>query len=296
MAKKTLLICDLDNTLYDWVRYFVPSFYAMIDTAVEIMRCDRETLLDDFRSVHQKYHDSEHPYSLLETETVKRRYQGQAPEAVALVLDPAFHAFNSARKRNLHLHVGVIETLDLLKNSGVVLIAHTESRFYAAADRLIRLKLFPYFSRVYCRERSISSRPGLWGGEHRRDWAPSEKIRELQEHESKPDPAILHEICAYEKLPIEVAAYVGDSLSKDVLMAKRCGMFSIWAAYGAEHDPSTYAALVRISHWTPDDVERERRFKEEAASVEPNFVARWSFREVLDALEIDVHPQHVARA
>src|ERR1700737_3268202 len=74
MHNKRLLICDLDNTLYDWVGYFVPSFYAMVDEAVRITGCDRETLLDDFRRVHQAREDSEQPFALLETETIKQIY------------------------------------------------------------------------------------------------------------------------------------------------------------------------------------------------------------------------------
>lgn len=65
-----LLVCDLDNTLYDWVAYFVPSFYAMAAKVVELLGCDREKLLDDFREVHQRHHDSEQPFALLETRTV----------------------------------------------------------------------------------------------------------------------------------------------------------------------------------------------------------------------------------
>jgi hypothetical protein len=68
MPNKWLLICDLDNTLYDWVGYFVPSFYAMVDTAVQITGCERETLLDDFRREHRARGDSEQPFALLETE------------------------------------------------------------------------------------------------------------------------------------------------------------------------------------------------------------------------------------
>ena len=43
-ARKSLLVCDLDNTLYDCVAYFVPSFYAMVDAATSIMGCNRENL------------------------------------------------------------------------------------------------------------------------------------------------------------------------------------------------------------------------------------------------------------
>lgn len=70
MENKRLLVCDLDNTLYDWVSYFVPSFYAMINSAVKITGCDREILLDDMRAVHRNYGDSEQPFALLETETI----------------------------------------------------------------------------------------------------------------------------------------------------------------------------------------------------------------------------------
>jgi phosphoserine phosphatase len=88
MPNKKLLVCDLDNTLYDWIGYFVPSFYAMMDAVVAITNCDREQLLDDFRAVHQKYADAEHPFALLETETVKRLYPSGHDEAVK-ILDPA---------------------------------------------------------------------------------------------------------------------------------------------------------------------------------------------------------------
>ena len=50
-VSKRLLICDLDNTLYDWVSYFVPTFYAMADEVVRITNCDRDRLLDDFRLI-----------------------------------------------------------------------------------------------------------------------------------------------------------------------------------------------------------------------------------------------------
>jgi hypothetical protein len=59
-----------------------------------------------------------------------------------------------------------------------------------------------------------------------------------------------------------------------MLMAKRAGVYAIWAAYGARHDAASYAALVRISHWTRDQVEEEMRLKVEAALIEPDFGKR----------------------
>jgi phosphoglycolate phosphatase len=161
------------------------------------------------------------------------------------------------------------------------------------ADRLSRLDLFRYFERVYCRERSTSPHPKSRGV----DWVeriPIEKIIELSHHQAKPNPIVLLEICDNEGISPEDASYVGDSVARDVLMAKRAGVFAIWAAYGAHHDAALYRALVRISHWTSDEVSREQELKEEAKKVDPDYVAQKSFSEVLIALGIDRVADRVA--
>jgi FMN phosphatase YigB (HAD superfamily) len=282
MSKK-LLVCDLDNTLYDWIAYFVPAFYAMVDCVVAITGCDRNKLLDDFRVVHQQHHDSEQPFALLETETIKQIYANVSRDAVVRELDSALHVFNSQRKQNLRLHAGVKETLELLRHHGVKLVAHTESKLFGAVDRLERLELFEFFARIYCRERPVSILPKA------EDWLsrfPMEKIVELSPDQTKPNPAVLAEICAAEAVSRDDAVYIGDSVARDVLMAKRAGVFAVWAAYGAEHSPAMYDALVRVSHWTPEEVERERQLRNEARVVSPDFVAHREFSEVLGVFGI----------
>jgi len=286
MRSKQLLICDLDNTLYDWVGFFVPSFYAMVDAAIEVTGCDRDKLLEDFRTVHQKYGDSEHPFALLETETMRQLYRGASSGAVLAALNPAFHAFNSSRKRTLHLHRGVSETLGLLRAHGVRLIAHTESKLYSVIDRLNRLDLFKYFDKIYCRQRSTSPHPDPHVGSEWLARFPTEKIIELSRHQAKPNPAVLLEICESEETAPENAAYVGDSIARDILMAKRANVFAIWASYGAYRDAHMYQALVRISHWTADEVAREKILNEEAKNVAPDYILRDSFEEILAAINI----------
>jgi phosphoglycolate phosphatase len=294
VPNKKLLVCDLDNTLYDWVGYFVPSFYSMVDAVVQITHCDREKLLDDFREVHQKHADAEHPFALLETNTIRELYKNVSTQAMLKAVDTAFHAFNSSRKRNLQLQPHVIDTLEALKTIDIRLVAHTESKLYGVVDRLTRLNLFPYFSRVYCRERSQSAHPNPGTGIEWLERIPGDKVVELSHQQAKPDPSVLLEICARENVAAHDAAYVGDSIARDILMAKRAGMFSIWAQYGAEHDPETYAKLVRISHWTSDEVAKELRLKEEAKSIKPDYIARSSFAEVLTALDVKYSRRPVA--
>ena len=286
MANRQLLVCDLDNTLYDWVGYFVPSFYAMIDVVVKITGCDREKLLDDFRKVHQAYGDSEQPFALLETETIKKKYQDAPVSSIIAALDPAFHAFNSARKTNLKLHPQVRESLEILKAADIRLIAHTESKLYGVVDRLNRLDLFPYFAKVYCRRRSLSPHPMPRSGVEWLDQFPMGKIIELSHHQTKPNPSVLLEICSNEGIAPELAAYVGDSVARDVLMAKRANVFAIWAAYGAQHPPLMYSELVRVSHWTAEEIALEESLKAQAKNIRPDYIARNSFAEVIAALDI----------
>lgn len=281
MVDKTVLICDLDNTLYDWVGYFVPAFYAMADAVVEITGCDREKLLDDFREVHRASGTTEEPFALLKTDTIEKIYHGISLEARARELDPAFHAFNSVRKSNLKLYPNVRKTLDILSASGVKLIAHTESKLHGVVDRLTRLGVSEYFSKVYCRERSLSPHPVPGRGAGWLNRFPMQRVVQLSHHQAKPDPSVLYEIFDNEGVTSARAAYVGDSVARDVLMAKRAGVFAIWAAYGAAHDADMYHALVRISHWTQGEVERERKLVKEARTVEPDFIAYHSFSEIL---------------
>ncbi len=278
-----LLVCDLDNTLYDWVGYFVPAFYAMVDEVVSVTGCDREQLLDEFRAVHRHHHDSEHPFALLETPTILRLYTGLTRQQTAEKLDSAFHAFNSSRKKNLQLYPGVRESMEALSRAGCVLIAHTESKLYSALDRLTRLDLDNHFKRIYCRERPQSQHPDTGAGKRWLSRIPLQKVTELSHHQRKPDPDVLLEICRVERVSPADAAYVGDSMARDILMAKAANVFAIWAKYGSRHQDQ-YEKLVRVTHWTDDDVTREKTLAAKAAAIRPDAVLQESFSEILGAL------------
>ena len=247
-----LLVCDLDNTLYDWVDYFVPAFYAMVDRATEILGCDKEALLLDLRKVHQKHHDTEHPFALLETEIVSNHFQELSFEQKAAKLDSAFHSFNSVRKTHLRLYDGVLDTLNALQSENVTLVAHTEGKLYS----VLGLKRFPEIN-----------------------------VKELPPEDRKPNAQVLLDICDLEGFRPSDAVYVGDSIGKDIYMAQTAGVFSAWAKYGNDVDPEKYKALVAVSHWTAEDVERESFVKAAATGTVPDLVLENSFADILPCLK-----------
>lgn len=281
-ARGKLFVFDLDNTLYDWVGYFVPAFYSMLDVAVQIIGCDRDELLDDFREVHRRFHDSEHPFSLLETNVVKKRYAGLTRGEIAKKLDPAFYAFNVQRKKNLQLYPGVIDVLSGLERNGHLIVAHTESRLFAVVDRLRRLNIDKYFKAIYCRERPRSLHPNPdAAARFFRDF-DLRKVRELAKHQRKPSRDVLLEICEREGIDPIYGVYIGDSLARDMYMAKMAGLLSVWAKYGTNHQNDLYEKLVRISHWTEEDIERETYLRQVSKNINPDIVLDDRLSEIFD--------------
>ena len=70
------------------------------------------------------------------------------------------------------------------------------------------------------------------------------------------------ELCYDEKISVSDVVYVGDSLTKDVYMAKMAGVTSVWARYEKEQN-DFYQKLVDITSWTDEDFIRESTLKKE---------------------------------
>lgn len=273
-----LLICDLDNTLYDWVSFYAQSFLAFVDGLVATTGIEREELLDDFRAVHRRHQNSEHPFAVLELECIRRRFAGMSNEDILSELDEAMHAFNSTRKRTLLPYDGVRETLAELVSCGVQIVAHTEAIAELAFDRLRRLELTQFFSCLYARDSTLPPHPRSGP----MNPAPEGFVERIPIIERKPNPALLDRICRRHGMLLCEAVYVGDSLTKDMGMAKTAGAYAVWARYGTRYDRHQWSALVRITHWTPEDVEQEKRLKEKFLGVEPDLVID-SFSQLLGA-------------
>ena len=146
----------------------------------------------------------------------------------------------------------------------------------------LTLGLANIFETIYCREKGVSywsSSPNYSERE-----PPSGKVMEVPSHETKPNPRFLTDIVEARDVPMSDVAYVGDSLAKDVLMARRAHCFAIWAKYGAHTDHDMYEKLVRISHWNSEDIERERNYAKETNSIQPDFICERSITDLLPAV------------
>ena len=268
----SLLITDLDNTLYDWVTYFAEAFSALIEKAEEILSVPRSRLLDEFKRVHQRHHNSEHPFALLEIESVVDKFTHLSRQGKKQALDSAFYAFNKKRKETLLPYEGVLSTLGSISASGCIIVGHTEATVPNAIVRLSSLDLIQYFIRLYAIEPPQFEHPDPERAKLQD--IPPNFIRIIPRVKRKPNPLVLLDICSEFSIEPSRALYVGDSLSRDMSMARIAGVRSAWAKYGTLYGREQWETLVRVSHWTEEDVERERDLELKFKRTEPDVVLK----------------------
>jgi phosphoglycolate phosphatase-like HAD superfamily hydrolase len=275
-----MLITDLDNTLYDWVTFFAKAFQRMLDELSSLIDVDEQVLVGEFRTLHRVYGSSEQPFTILDLPAVRKHFGDLRRRELKCLLDGPLHAFNSVRKQHLRLYGSVAETLSMLRSRGVLVVGHTESMAVNAYFRLQWLKIDQYFRRLYALESDYPGHP-----DPERSAAlqlPADLVRVLPRHERKPNPALLRDICRQEGVSIEDTWYVGDSIARDISMAKAAGITAIWARYGTLYDRDSWRLLVSISHWSEEEVRAEEALKLRTRHVEPDYVID-DFKQLLTA-------------
>jgi FMN phosphatase YigB (HAD superfamily) len=265
-----LVITDLDNTLYDWVGSQIPAFNAMLAQLQRETGLPEQQLLDSFRRVHQRHGTSEYALALA------------LAELDVLDGDPAARlarhagsvaAFATVRDQTLRLYPHVIDTLRTLRREGRKVVAHTDAFMHYASLRVCQLGLEDVLDGLFAPaghpfpNDQVPDRDLFSDAQRCRSRVPIHE--ELPNQLVKPDPEVLWDILDRFGVAASEAVYVGDSLSKDMLLAQRAGVADVFAAYGPNYDSDLYRRLVEITHWTAADVERETQLR--AHEVTPTF-------------------------
>lgn len=257
-----LVVTDLDNTLYDWYASFVPAFYAMVHQALPILDVREDVLLDELRLVHCKHGDSEHPFAILETPSFVKRIPPLSKDEMRARLEPAFRIFDQSQSQALKLYKTVADSLQALRDLQVQVVAYTDARVSNSLTRLKQLGIDALLNRLYA--------PAHVFDVDEPHHAPDGFVRLLVATDRKPNPATLGDIFSdFGVAPFD-SLYVGDSLSRDIYMAKLAGAHAAWAKYGTQYDATLWPKLVRVTHWTDADVNRENDLREKTKAVRPD--------------------------
>ncbi|MGL9706818.1 HAD family hydrolase [Escherichia coli] len=276
-----LLITDLDNTLYDWVSFYSQSFSAMAEELSKEINVPLDILLSEYKVIHQRFGNSEKPFATLELPSVISYFGANDKILLQKKLTRVFSAFSSKRNHTLKLYPTVRDTLNILRERGVKIVGHTESLEYNSLYRHYKLDVIDFFDHLYTIEDNHNLHPNPKNAKVIS--VKDDFIIRLSSAESKPNPKLLEHICLTENVDIKDAVYVGDSITKDISMAKSIGMKAVWARYGRQFAPELWEILVKITHWTDKDVEREEQLKESFSRVKPDYSIN-SFAEILDLM------------
>ncbi|CPT42956.1 phosphoglycolate phosphatase [Mycobacteroides abscessus subsp. abscessus] len=277
----SVLITDLDNTLWDWFAAWHDSFAPMLDRLSVLSGIPTNVLEPEIRAIHQLRGTSE--YSNLLNELPSLISQGGELTPLERY-DEAVHVLNSRRLEATQLYPGVKDTLRTLKARGVTIAAYTESVAYWTEWRVKHTGLDGLIGSLYSAPDHDLPRGTTIESLRRRppeEYGLNSTIhKHIPRHELKPNPAVLKYIISDIGAEPADTIYVGDSLMKDVAMARSAGVLDAYAKYGTVQSRPEYELLRRVSHWPEETVERERSYMH-TPQVEPTVILDVGFADIL---------------
>jgi phosphoglycolate phosphatase len=229
------VVTDMDNTLYSWVDYIVPSLEAMVGSLCTTTGFPRIRVVQALKEVYERYESNEYPFAIQES-SLYAAFHYDFESFHNLVITPAREAFRSARHKYLRPYAHVLETLTELKRAGIPVVALTDAPRNPAERRVASMKLDEHLGAVYTLPAFPFPDTGVGKDVIERERAGGVKLAcpvyELPREQEKPDPRGLQRICADLGVPPSEVMFVGDSLVKDVPLAQAVGTIDAWAEYG----------------------------------------------------------------
>jgi phosphoglycolate phosphatase len=239
-----LVVTDMDNTLYSWINYIVPAVEAMVDVVCKATGFPRIRVIQALKQVYEKYESNEYPYALQES-AIFAEFP-DFPSFDKLIIEPARAAFAHARRKYMRPYPKVMETLQALKDRKLPVVALTDAPRNPAEGRVRQMDIEKFLAGLYTLpgfqfpateggEKLIA--PDILKREERGEYRAACPVVELAREHEKPNPEGLLRICRDYGVPPDRTLVVGDSLHKDIAVARKVGAVDCWAEYG------TYTSL-----------------------------------------------------
>lgn len=257
--KINLIITDLDDTIWDWLKMWYNSYEPYLRNIRKISNTRLKELKLDFKELHKRYKTSEVSYAYKELKTLsKDDFSRIEKESKKISI---IHQYYRDKKNNLVLYESVLKTLAKLKKRGVKIVGFTESNSFYTMYRIKTLELDGLFNFIYTPD-DHGIPPSVKPYYAKDYWEPKKtKFRVLPKDSPKPNPEILLKIVKEVRGNKKKTIYIGDKLDRDVYMANQANITSIYARYGSKLSTKEYKLLRAVTHWSDKDVQREKVFK-----------------------------------
>ncbi|VXC70152.1 Haloacid dehalogenase [Oceanicaulis sp. 350] len=280
-VQKSAIILDLDNTIWDWVEIWFRGFKPIYDGIKSLVPEDESEICRQISAVHQKYHTSEYSLMTAELPCLLKRFG--TVEGISKALEPYLKEARIARKKATELYIGVGDTLLKIKPKGAFIIGYTESQEFYTLRRIKQIGMDGVFDSIYLSQDRLSDNFSPESRLYKKsEYELSQtKLRKLPLGELKPNPQVLRDIMDDFNLDAADCVYVGDSLMKDIPMAQALGVEDVFAKYGTAQHREEYDLLRAVTHWTPEDVQREKEISANK-TVKPTYTLKNSLYEIFD--------------
>lgn len=254
--KKRVVFADIDNTLYNWPRFFAPSFRAMVHALSRELDLAEEQLYVEFKEVFAYHQSLEYAFAIQELASVRHL----EVERKRHLVKQGRGAFLSVQKHRLQPYESVVETLKWLLDQNYSVVGITNSPIFLAQKRLFDLRLDSLLTGLVAWEGfepgPNTANEGFVPQSRQRTLTRLKRSIAVPLVDCKPNEkhyAIA--LDAFAGADWEAWA-IGDSLAKDLAPAAKLGIATVWARYGADFDPNNKDAstLLRITHWSAEEI------------------------------------------
>lgn len=264
-APISLIVSDIDNTVFDWVNYYVHAFSALLDHVSEVIHVPWLQLANEAKQVFSDHGSIEYPFLVQELPSVNRFYGSDIDAMLEGVVRVAREKFLRAADPHMRPYEDVVKTLTEIRARlpGVPVVALTDAPRYVAMWKLNKLGLLEFFDAVYglpdpriptCDvNRRVKVDPDiLLKHLQQRNFGYKGRIRILPDDYEKPGIRGLKTVLMDYDMdePHELrknVLWIGDNLRKDVGLGNKLGVQTAWAEYGTRLEPEIMKRLASFS-------------------------------------------------
>jgi phosphoglycolate phosphatase len=263
--RTSLIVLDIDNTIFDWVTYYTNAFWAMLDSVSKTIGVPASVLAEESKHVFEAHGSIEYPFVIQELPSVVRHYGDDIDRMLNESVEPSRQVFLDVARQHMTTYPGVSEAFHELRRRfpDVPRVALTDAPRYVAMWKLNKLGMLTEFSAVYgladpriptCdRTQRVKVNPKiLLKHLQQSNFGFPGKIRILPDEYEKPGTRGLKTVLMDYELDEDAehrqhVLWVGDNLRKDVRLGHRLGVRTAWAKYGANVKPDLLARLNQFS-------------------------------------------------
>jgi FMN phosphatase YigB (HAD superfamily) len=240
------------------------------------------------KKVFSKRCTNEYAFVLQEADIFEEMRRRDFAWFQANVVNHARYAFTKARRENLRSFPGVHRALHELCSHGIRVIALSDAPAFPAEQRLRHLGVDKYLNALY----ALKSYPLPRASEldegiinrMRTGYYRSRigRVVELPLKFEKPSTQGVQRILEDECLRAERVVLIGDSLKKDVRIARKLGIADVWARYGVQFPKGL---MERLAYYSAPEIQRRNVAQPGEVPYTPSYTVD-RFDQILDIIEL----------